>query len=385
MISDELRKIFEEDHDGLLETPEKQAKATSVDRLEQSFIEITDFYREHGRIPDSTTRNMSERRLGARLDGILSDDEKVEALRHLDEFALLDSLKAPASVDEALGGDSLGLLDDPTGLLDTSDLPARSARTEPDEVAQRIVCQDFDQFEPLFIQKHEELATGKSKLVKFPGTRYIKEGAFFVLAGVMVFVADVREKQLVNGKPKERLRCIFENGTESGMYRLSLATRLYEDDGYALVPSEFESVLADDEETGYIYVLRSESDDPQISSVKNLYKIGFSRGSVEKRIAAAEREPTYLMAPVEIVATYRTYNLKTQALEHLLHRVFSDVRLQVEQAGKEGRTYEPSEWYVVPLEAISHAAELIASGEIVDFIYDQQMGRLVPRNTDGAS
>lgn len=173
-----------------------------------------------------------------------------------------------------------------------------------------------------------------------------------------------------SGRTKQRLRCIFENGTESSMYRQSLSTRLYEEDGDAVVQAEFDSILRGDEATGYVYVLRSLSDDPQISAISDLYKIGFSRGPVERRIGNAEHEPTYLMAAVEIVASYRTYNLRTSALEHLLHRVFSEVRLNVDQVGRHGRVYAPSEWYVVPLPVINQAIELITSGDIVDYDYD---------------
>lgn len=212
-------------------------------------------------------------------------------------------------------------------------------------------------------QKHAELANGTSKLVKFRGLSQVVEGAFFVLSGVMVFVAEVGKPEAsASGRTKQWLRCIFENGTESSMYKQSLSTRLFEDDGYAVTRAEYDALHSEDEATGYIYVLRSLSDDVQIASIENLYKFGFSRGPVERRIANAEREPTYLMAPLEVVASYRTHNLKTSAREHLLHRVFSEVRLGVNQTGKNGRLYERSEWFVVPLEVIDRAIELITSG-----------------------
>jgi hypothetical protein len=380
MTSNQLQDIFETDEDGLLDTPDKQPAVTAGDRLERSFLEIVDFYREHGRAPRSDTRDIAERKLGARLDGVLANEDKIAALTHLDEFHLLAAPEPPKSLDDLLDNDDLELLEDTTGLLDTSDLPVRAQRTEPDDVAQRVKSSDFEHYEPLFKQKHAELASGAARLVKFPGTKYIKEGTFFVLSGVMVFVAEVRDSEVsASGRTKERLRCIFENGTESSMYRQSLSTRLYEADGYAVAPAEFNEILTDDEHTGYIYVLRSLSDDPKIASINHLYKLGFTTGSVEKRIANASKEPTYLMAPVEIVASYRTYNLKTSALEHLLHRVFSEVRLSVEQTGKSGRIYVPSEWYVAPLPAIDQAIDLITSGDIIDYEYDAEQRRLKQR------
>lgn len=376
----DFQSIFDSDEDGLLDTPEKAAKLTSSDRLERSFLEIVEFYREHERPPRSDTREIAERKLGARLDGILANEEKIAALKHLDEFGLLEAPEAPASIDDLIDGDDLGLLDDGTGILDTSDLPQRKTPETSIAAAQRVRAEDFEQFESLFHQKHAELADGTSKLVPFPGMQHIVEGSFFVLNGVMLFIADVGETEYktttVRVNRRERLRVIFENGTESSMYRQSLGIRMGEGHGQAVVPAEFESILADDVATGYVYVLRSLSDDPQIQDVPDLHKIGFSRGPVEKRIAHAESQPTYLMAPVEIVASYRTYNLKTSALEHLLHRVFSEKRLRVSQVGKDGRVYEPSEWYSVPLRVIDQAIELITSGDIVDYEYDTEAREL---------
>lgn len=377
MTSDDLKDIFESDDEGLLDTPEKPSALSASDRLERSFLEIVDFYREHGRAPRSDTREIAERKLGARLDGILANEEKLLALKHLDEVGLLLAPEPPASLTELIESDDLDLLGDATGVLDTSDLPTRVQRNDPDEVAQRVKSTDFDRFEPLFQQKHEELAAGTSELVRFGGLNQIVEGAFFVLSGVMVFIAEVGPTEAnVSGRTKQRLRCVFENGTESNMYRQSLSIRLSEDDGYTVVSADEVSLLSEDEATGYIYVLRSLSDDPKISRIKDLHKIGFSRGPVENRIANAERQPTYLMAPVELVASYRTYNLRTSALEHLLHRVFSDVRLDVSQTGRDGRVYEVSEWFVVPLPVIDRAVELISSGDIVDYEYDSVVREL---------
>ncbi|MBO1769289.1 GIY-YIG nuclease family protein [Agrococcus sp. TF02-05] len=380
MSDNDFQSIFDSDEDGLLDTPEKAPKLTSADRLERSFLEIVEFYREHERPPRSDTREIAERKLGARLEGILASDDKSAGLKHLDEFGLLVEPEAPASLDDLLEGDDLGLLDDDSGLLDTSDLPQRKSPEASADAAQRVRAEDFEQFEPLFQQQHAELANGASKLVAFPGMQHIVEGAFFVLNGVMLFIADVGETEYktttVRVNRRERLRVIFENGTESSMYRQSLGIRMGEGHGQAVVPAEFESVLADDVATGYVYVLRSLSDDPLIQEVPDLHKIGFSRGPVEKRVAHAERQPTYLMAPVEVVASYRTYNLKTSALEHLLHRVFSDKRLRVSQVGKDGRVYEPSEWYSVPLRVIDQAIELITSGDIVDYEYDTEAREL---------
>lgn len=381
--ADAFQKLLDSDIDGLLDTPEKPKKLTSSDRLERAFLEIVEFRRAHGRLPSPTTREISERKLGARLDGILADDGKIESLSHLDKFGILDVPAAPSSIDELLEHDPLDLLGDETGILDVSSLPVRKQHFETEGAARRRPAQDFAEFAPLFQQKHAELRDGARQLMPYPGLKHIAPGAFFVLNGVMLFIAEVGEteykKSTVRENKRERLRCIFENGTESRMYRQSLGIRLADEDGQIVTPRQAPEILADDEVSGYIYILRSRSNDPQISEITNLHKIGFSRGPVEERIKNADKSPTYLMAPVDVVATYRIYNTRASALENLLHRIFADVRLDLTQVDKMGRDYDPSEWFVVPRNAIDQAIELIISGEIVHFIYDADKRRLVER------
>ncbi|MFD1506064.1 GIY-YIG nuclease family protein [Georgenia yuyongxinii] len=369
-----IEALLDADVDGLLDAPEKPKKVTATDRLERAFLEIVEFRRSHGRIPDSQTREIAERKLGARLEGILASVEKSAALKPVDEFGLLKVPDAPASLDDLLEGDELDLLGDDSGLLDVSDLPVRRQQFDTGDVARRKPAEDFEKYDPLFKQKHAELRDGTSRLLPYPGLGHIAPGAFFVLNGVMLFIAEVGKteykKSTVRENKRERLRCIFENGTESAMYRQSLAIRLSDEDGQIVVAHDVAEIFSEDEASGHIYVLRSLSDDPQIAGVSDLHKIGFSRGPVEERIANAAKQPTYLMAPVEIVADYTAYNIRISALENLLHRVFAEVRLDITQIDLKGRDYDPSEWFVVPRSVIDQAVELIISGGIVDYVYD---------------
>ena len=382
----DIQSLIDSDLDGLLDTPEKPKKITAQGRLERAFLEIVEFNKTHGRLPSSTTREIAERKLGARLEGILANEEKIAALKPLDELGLLEFPETPESLDELLSSDGLDLLDDELGLLDVSDLPQRRTAEAPESVAKRKKAVGFEAFEPLFKAKHAELADGTYRLIAYPGERTIDEGQFFVLNGVMLFVAEVGESLVQSSgrktRQKQRLRVIFENGTESSMYRQSLSVRLHEGAGLLLVRSGHDaSEVGDaDQESGHVYVLRSLSTDPQVSSIQNLHKIGFSTTTVEKRIANAVGSPTYLMAPVEIVADYRAYNLRASALEHLLHRVFASVRLDITQIDRAGKNYDPSEWFVVPLNVINQAISMIMSGEITDYVYDPAVQRLVERS-----
>jgi hypothetical protein len=375
-----LGELFRADIDGILDSPKKPEAQTASDRIIELFNEINDFFRIHGREPSSQTEKISERRLGARLEGFRLDEEKGTQVSTFDEFGLLAEKPTFESVDQLLGDlDAIDLLGDPLGILDLSSLPQRASRIQPDEIAKRTRCLDFEIFEPLFRHQHEELRTNRYKLAPFSGEATVVPGAFFVLSGVMLFVSDLGEELAVSGKRtryKRRTRTIYENGTESSLFGRSLASQLFENDGLQVVPSNFEDLLADDEATGWVYILKSLSDDPLIAGEENLYKIGFSTTPVSKRVANARNETTYLMAPVEIVAEYRTYNLKTVALEHLLHRVFADVRLNVGQVDRDGQKYAAREWFIAPLTVINQAIQLIVSGEIVSYVYDSASSKL---------
>lgn len=372
--------------DDLLIAPVKAKKLTSSDRLERAFLEIIEFRRAEGRLPSAQTREIAERKLGARLDGFLTNEAKSAAVKHLDEFKLLEPEEAPTSIDDLLESDELNeLLGDDAGILDVSDLPVIKRPESAESVAHRVKAKDFEQFEPLFKAKHAELADGSFSLRPFTGLDLIREGVFFVLSGVMCFVAEVGDDVdlVVGGKhtQKQRLRVVFENGTESAMYKQSLMTRMYEDQGQVLVRTGLDGsdVLDADIESGHIYVLQSMSTDTLVANMKDLHKIGFSTTSVEQRVKGASTSPTYLMAPVKIVADYRVYNVKASALENLLHRVFEDVRLDLTQVDMKGQDYNPSEWFIVPRDVINQAVAMIMSGEITDYAYDRFKQRLVKR------
>ena len=378
------------DEDGLLEEPTKEHRLTTEDRLDRAFLEIAEFYRTHGRRPSSQTRNIAERRLGARLDGFLADQVRADAVADLDDFGLLTPESPPKNIDELLAHDDLDLLGGDDDIFDLTPLPSRIVTDKDVEVAKRKQARDFSQFENLFKVKHAELAAGDAVLRNFSGISTIRQGSFFVLGGVMLFVSEVGERDYkVSGgsyRPRERLRVIFENGTESSMYRTSLAIRLAEQNGRAVVPADHALSLDElgdaDIETGHIYVLRSLSSDPQIAGLEDLHKIGFSRTPVSQRIKNAIHEPTYLMAPVEVVADYRVYNMRPSALESLIHRVFSNVRLNLSQVGPNGEIYNPSEWFIVPIDAIDQAIEMTVNGDITDFTYDPATQTFIYREAE---
>lgn len=385
MISDDLQKIFDDDDSGILDLPDKPAAQTADERLVDSFLEINSFYAENGHAPTPATDNILERRFYSRLQGMRSEPSKINLLKDFDEYELLTPVSNPSSIDDILDEDS-DLFDDDTGILTIKNVPDRT--NMPEYIGRQRPSKDFDQFEPRFIACHEEIRSGRRKLGKLRSESYIQKGRFYVVRGVLAYVADIGDiietdkKQRNKGYLNARLRLVYENGTESDILLRSLARALYEDGRIVTetdeeISNELFDITEDDEQSGYIYVLQSLSSDPVIASTKDLYKIGFSSGSVEDRIKNAASDPTYLMAPVKIIATYRCYNMTPQKFEHLLHRFFIKARLDVEVTDKLSEQYVPDEWFIVPFDVIDQAITLVENREIVHYIYDHVDQKIV--------
>ena len=132
-----------------------------------------------------------------------------------------------------------------------------------------------------------------------------------------------------------------------------------------------------DKASGIVYVLRSKSDHPAVAANHDvLHKIGVTGGDVARRIANARLDPTFLMADVEIAATYELYNINRTRLENLIHRIFSPARLDIEIKDRFGQPIVPREWFLVPLFAVDEAIERIREGTITGCIYDPKTARL---------
>ena len=255
-------------------------------------------------------------------------------------------------------------------------------RKQADHIAQRKLCEDFERYRPLFKQVHQDLKLGKRSLVKINKTSTLAAGRYYFVGGQMLLLEHIGElKKSSNFLPDARTRCIFENGTESDILLQTLRKNVV-GDGYAVTErqEEMESKFfsnADlsekDKVTGYIYVLRSLSADEAISSQKDLYKIGYSTNTVDERIANAEHEPTYLMAPVEIVASYKVVNLHSQKFEDLIHQVLKAAQFHITVVDDEGHIHEPKELFVVPLSVVNTIIEKIIDGSIVGCTYNPEL------------
>lgn len=399
-----LNAIFSDDPLGLLEIrPRNNGVQSGDERLLSSFEEINHFIASNGKEPEPNPANVSEFQLYARLKNLRGDDEKVQMLANHDVHGLLPTVtrnetgepeshyKKPKeinSIDDILSDDAFDILDaDSEGLFDFKHTPKDYDRAQADFVARRKPCKNFEKYEPIFQKIQADLANGKRSLVEFKEDN-IKVGNFYTHNGVLMLLESVdiskEEKYFSDGtrtRKDGRTRCVFENGTISNMLYRSLAKILYVngrvvtqniDDVNEDFAKNFSTVTSDDEEAGFIYVLKSKSTDEQISSIQNLYKIGYSKVDVEQRIKNAEKEPTYLMAPVSIQGAWKCYNMNPQKLEQLLHNFFGSSCLEIDVFDLKGKRHTPREWFIAPLNVIEQAIELIISGRIVDYRFDAE-------------
>jgi hypothetical protein len=366
------------------------------ERIIAGFEDILRFHEAHKRTPQHDEgRDIFERLYAVRLDQLRKLPEAHALLAELDKPGLLSAAPAmPIDVNE-LDEDALlaelGVSSDPSDRTDITVLRhvrSLAERQVAEEIADRTPCEDFDKFQPLFERAERQLKDGLRKAIAFKGEASVEQGNLFIVGGQFAYVAEKGEEFETSARqPDARLRLIYGNGTESNLLMRSLqraltqdgnGRRLSEPDAGPLFGPRFgDAAEPDDIETGTIYVLRSLSKHPFVSEHRTLiHKIGVTGGKVETRIADAENQATYLLAPVEIVAEYRLHNLNRTKLENIFHRLFGTVQLDLTIEDRFGKPVKPREWFVVPLHVIDEAVERIRDGTITELVYDPQAARL---------
>lgn len=383
---DELRAELED----FAEPEKKGGRSPREERIIAGFEDIQRFVDEHGRAPQhGEDRDIFERLYAVRLDRLRSLEECRAILAPMDRQGLLVGSAALAAPVDAMDDDDLmAELEGAAGASDIRDL--RHVRTSAEkraaeEIATRQRCEDFEKFKPLFEQVQKELDTGLRVTRPFEVKAEIEPGRFFIVGGQKAYVADKGEVfKTAQGMTDARLRVIFDNGTESNMLMRSLQRALNDDDAGRRITDPtagplFSGATEDgDEASGIIYVLRSKSDHPVVVQNRELvHKIGVTTISVDKRIAGARLQPTFLMADVEIVATYELYNINRTRLENLIHRIFEPARLDIQIQDRFGNPVVPREWFLVPIFVVNEAVDKIKDGTITGYRYDPNAAALV--------
>lgn len=373
--------------------PIKSATRTPrEERIIAGFEDIQRFVDEHGRAPrHSGDADIFERIYAVRLDRLRELPECLELLSELDRQGLLqgppdaaEGEPSPDLDDEALLAE-LGIDEDAEDdLTQLKHVKPKAEITPADEVAQRTPCRDFERFESLFEAVRRDLKANTRRAARFQKDASVDVGEFFILGGQLAFVAALGEPfETKEGRANRRLHVVFDNGTESRPLLRSFQRALYKDEQGRRVSDPDAGPLfggnpgEGDEQSGTVYVLRSKSDHPDVlANRKFIHKIGVTGGSVEKRVANAKLDPTFLFADVEVVAKYELYNINRHKLEHLLHRIFEASRLVVEIPDRFGNPVKAREWFFVPLNVIDEAIEKIRDGTISGCRYDPKTASL---------
>ncbi|WP_217352415.1 GIY-YIG nuclease family protein [Candidatus Viridilinea mediisalina] len=364
------------------------AHSAREQRIIAGFEEIERFVETHGRLPQhGEAHDIFERLYAVRLERLRASEECRHILMPRDSRGLLagdappETALSDAALLAALGSEA-SAADDITRLVHVR---SRTAIKAAEEIAQRSACKDFALFKPIFDNVQRQLATGERETVKYQDNALVEAGHMFILGGQKLIVAEMGELFIGDhGRPDRRLRVVYENATESDILLRSLQRALNKDKASRRITKAdygplFSAIATEDDlPTGYIYVLRSNSADPFI--VQNravIHKIGVTAGDVKSRIANARTDPTYLLAEVEIVATFKLANINRKKFETLLQQFFSSARLDLALQDRFGSAVKPREWFLVPLDVIEEVIERIKTNTIDQFQYDPTTANLL--------
>lgn len=385
---DELRAELDE----FAQPKKKGGRSPREERIIAGFEEIQRFVEKQDRAPQhGEDRDIFERLYAVRLDRMRGLEECRTLLSPLDHQGLLtgaDTVAAAAADDEIDEDELLAELSGADGSADITALRhvrGSAEKRAAEEIGNRTVCEDFDRFKPLFEQVRKDLQSGVRETRPFQTMAEIQKGEFFIVGGQIAYVAEVGEEFTTQYERRDsRLRVIYDNATESDVLLRSLQRALHRDDAGRRITDPvagplFASESAEgDQASGTIYVLRSKSDHPVVAANRDvLHKIGVTGGEVTRRFGNAKLDPTFLMADVELVATYELYNINRSRLENLIHRIFDVARLDIEIKDRFGNPVVPREWFLVPLFVVDEAVERIRDGTITAYRYDPKSAALV--------
>jgi len=369
----------------------KVSRSPREERIIAGFEEIQKFVDDNKREPSNAADgNIFERIYATRLNQIRKQEECRTLVEELDHQGLLEGNSAQSTdeVDTMDADELLAELDIILPKDDVTNLTHVKPRSEiipAEKIGKHIRCDDFDNFKPIFEKVQNELKNGVREARLFKDDASLKKGDLFILAGQKLYI-DVKGEEFINknNHKDHRLRVIYDNGTESDILARSLLRALNKDEGGRRITDPiagplFGNTIEDyDLPSGTIYVLRSLSDLPIVKENHEIvHKIGVTGGSVKKRIANAKLDATYLLADVEVVATYNLSNINRTKIENIVHQVLKPAKLDIEIIDRFGNPVKPQEWFMVPLFIIDEIIEKITDQSIGEYIYDTGSAQLV--------
>ena len=366
------------------------------ERIIAGFEEIQKFVDEHGRLPEhGEDKDIFERLYAVRLEQIRKQEECRKLLKELDHQNILDGEGKPGAeisedIDDEELLEQLGVdVENEDSITNLKHVKPRLEKKAAEEIANRTRCEDFDNFKPLFKAVTKDIDTGFRKTIRFRKDAgftktNLKKAQFIIVGGQIAYIAEIGETlKAPNGEEDARLRVIYANGTESNILLRSLIRAMYKDETSRFITDADSGPLfsgdnsEDDQESGTIYVLRSLSDHPTIKVNREIvHKIGVTGGAVEKRLTNAKNDPTFLMADVEVVATYKLANINRTKLENIIHRFFGAAKLDIEIMDRFGKPVKAREWFLVPVFIIDEMVEKIKDGTVSSYYYDPALAEL---------
>jgi len=352
----------------------KEGTTAAEERWLIGYEEIAEWVAKHGRVPeDREGAEIFERLLAVGLNQLRSSEAALPA--------------------------------DPSSIRVLRHVSAPDLRREPDHIAQREPCADFALYKGLFTQVEQDLAMGAKLAKPLASDLSVALGDVFILGGQLAYVAHVGEEFLEpDGRPNARLLVVYSNGTQSNLLRRSLQKPLSMDPSSRRVKAAHDDPLFEyanaqnaaasereeaggDEikraesavlKNGTLYVLRSLSAHPFVAEHREfLHKIGVTGGDVKRRLAKAEESPTFLFAPVEVVASYGLAGISRHKVETLVHQFLAEAWVVISITDRFGKPVEAKEWFHVPLPVIDEVVARIKDRTITDYIYDAKTVRLV--------
>ncbi|WP_279151326.1 GIY-YIG nuclease family protein [Photobacterium iliopiscarium] len=404
---------------GLLDVKPLKAPSVAQNVIVERFEAIQSFMDRHQRIP-SAGGDFAEKQLARRLTAIVKDVAQHNTLLPYDRHGLLssqassqqvisdvsnpvdtvtvsmnpitddqrDKVENAISLDDIFSSDCFGLLD-VSAHQEHSDIftlnhvkPQVSSKEQPDEIAKREPCKNFSLYQPLFTMLANKVESGKIEVSPYKRAEHkIEKGDVYILYNVMCYIADIGEPLEGYTGFNARTRIIFANGQEAHMLYQSFSAGLKRRKNgkkvYVTPEVIAQGFALPMEKTGCLYILKSLSHDPVIQAYRNLYKIGYTEGDVTTRIKNAEKDKTYLEAPVEVVETYDCININPQKLERFTHSFLSSRRLNINITSSNGQIYKPKEWFDVPFDTINDVVFAISNGTISQYRLDNTTGKLV--------
>ena len=380
-----------------LEIKKHHSLTPAQEHIISDFEEVQRFYEEFKRLPQNQEgRDIFERLYAVRLNQICENEECLSLLKSLDyqdlisTNALKDDNITHQVIDDSELLSKLGIDEELKEITELKNVRSSQERRLAEEFANREICENFSSYKLIFQEVIKDINNGQREIIKLKQRPEIKSGQFFILGGQYTYVENVGEIFMQEyGISDARLYLIFDNGTESRMLMRSFQKALAIDESSRVIteknlgPLFANTKTNQDVLTGTIYVLRSKSNIPFIEENRNLiHKIGFTTNTIQKRIANAKLDPTFLMADVETVASYQLYNIKGSKFESLIQKIFSNAKLKIKINDRFGNAVSPEEWFLVPLDVIKDAIQKIIEGTITKYIYDPSLAKMVEKKID---